>query len=486
MTMFSILVQVRDPIVGALRALVASLEAQTFPDWELVLTVDRLQQQDRLLLADLAAEHPKLRIELRKTEELLAWACNDLLPDLGTWVGFMEQHDRLAPTALAAIAAGIAGTPSARIVYTDEEARDVFEHVSLRHSKGAINPLRLRHQEYLTQLAVIQTAWLSSAGGFDRLASDRPTHDLYLRALESLGPSAFLNIPERLYWRRRDYLAPKPPIRRQPHMVDYDLHAVKQHLTRKGILASVTQGHGTLDIEYAPTGCPSVTVVAIVTDQTGPAIAMLRQLDSQPQYQPLTVRVLYTGTNPTIAADYRDFCAGLRFRFRQVTEELVPALNQEAATADCDLLLFLQGTPINPRWLHRMVDHAQIPGITTVGARTMSPLRLTQPGVLGWKYEGWDWNSRGRFNLLTVPHEIAAVSPTCLLTDLRRFLALGGFNPNYPTLYGHDYCLRAGTTAWVPGSQVHVTETVIPAAEAEVFSQAWAGWIDPFGVHQSL
>lgn len=488
MSKFSILVQVQDPLLPAFQRMLDSVQAQTFTDWELVLVVSQQAQADRLLLADLAAINPQLRVEVRNTDELLAWSCNALLPTLGTWTGFLGQHDCLTPTALAEINATLQTHTSARVIYTDEEARNIWDLISLRTQKGAVDGMRLCTQEYLRDLAMFQTAWLQTLGGFDPLASDRPTHDLYLRTLEQLGPSAFHYIPQRLYQRFRNYLTPSTDPRRKPHMVDYDLHAVRQHFARCELPATADQVNGTVELAFSFDRTPSVHAILVVGDDTVAGIRAIKSLGIVPVYQPLTIQVLFHGSTDEASDTYETVCAGERYRYRRISGDLVPALNQEGRHTDSDFVLFLQGAAINPFWLQRLVDYAQLPGIGATGARTLSPKRLTQPGVLGWKYEGWDWNSRGRFNQLSVPHQVAAVSPTCLLVDARTFTNLGGFDPSYPSLYGMDYCLRLSQAnlgvVFVPGSQVHVEETSLPPAEVTQFGTEWAGWVDPYGLHQ--
>jgi hypothetical protein len=488
MPQFSLLVRVQDPNPVYLRKLVESFQQQTVADAELILVVDNAADQGTTLdcLQGAAA-----RIELCPAGALLAWHCNTLLPTLGTWVGFVDQHDLLAPTALEAIQQGILTTPLARVIYTDEEMHSDFGTVSMRFNKGVINPMRLRSQEYLRSLAVMQVSFLVASGGFDRLASDCPTHDYYLRVLESQGPGAFLNIPERLYWRRRSYPpAPLAKPQQASYMVDYDLHAVQQHLVRSALPAKARQIHGTLEVSYQFDRQPSVGVIMTVGDDLLTGLAAIKSLNLAPVYRPRNVKIIYAGNDLAIAQEYMGRCSGLRFSFRHVVGSLVAALNQEGLTADVDYLLFVHGRPLNPYWMHKLVDYMQQPGIGAVGARLMSPNRLSQPGVSGYQYEGWHWNSRGRFNVLTVPHQISMLSPACLLLDCRQFHSSGGFAPNLPTLYGMDYCLhldQAGlANILVPDSLIEVEETPIDPAELVQLQQSWGGWKDRFNLHQSL
>lgn len=491
MAQFSILVRIHDPAPSNLVHLIESLDAQTLPDWELVLVVSQFRHGDRQLVADLTAGHPKIRVEVRPDDEPLAQSCNALLATLGTWVGFMDQDDWLDPSTLSRIESARLLNSYARVIYTDEENRNAFDHASLRFDKGDLNPARLELQEYIRDLAMLHVGWLMEAGGFDRLASDRPSHDFYLRTLETLGKDAFQNVPFRLYFRRRSYLTANLAPRRRPYMVDYDLHAVRQHFARCHIPATVEQLNGTLEVEYQFAHYPSVLAIVSVDDNTAQGVATLLAMKNLgPRYPRLEVQALYRGTDPASIQEYTTACAGLKFKLNISTDSAPVALNQVALRAETDLLLFLEGRPLSEKWLHHLVHQTQLPDIVATGPRLISPLRITQPGVFGYKYEGWDWNSRGRFNILSIPHQVSALSPACLLVDTRVFQTFVGFDPNYPTLYGMKLTMQLSTNGHgvtsIPGAQVLVQEQEVPVQERERFTDAWAGWKDPYRLHQSL
>ena len=462
MPKFSILSRVRNTTVAELQQLLGTMEMQTSSDWELVLLTGYSYLADQALVADLLESNPQLRHEVRPDDELVEWSANALLETLGTWVGFLGQQDLLLPEALATMGQAIATAPATQVAYSDEEARNRFGHISGRFSKGAINPLRLRHQEYLRDLALIRTAWLQELGGFDLLASDWPRHDLYLRTLEARGPAAFLNVGVRLFQRFWNPRFPIPDARRKTHMVGFDLHGIRQALARLALPAKVRQRAGTAEIRYRFDRRPWVTL--LIVDNGSQVLAEAQKtLAETTLYRPLTVKVVAGG------------------------EDLVERLNQEMLRCDTDLVCLLQGLPLNPDWLGLLVDHAMLAGAGAIGGRLSSPTRLTQPGLVNYRFEGWDWNTRGRFNELAVPHQVSAISPHALVIDPRVFLAYGQFRPEFPTLYAMDLCLRldaAGrANCLVPDAQILVEETLPATAEITNFWAAWPDWSCRFGLH---
>lgn len=492
MSQFSLLVRIQAPIKGELSGLLDSLEAQTSPDWELVLVVSHSRASDWLLVQQLIAARPRMRAVLRPDDELLAWACNALLPTLGTWTGFLDQHDRLVPTALATLAGAIAAQPQARVVYADECHRNRFERLSLTTAKGAFDRYRLVTQEYLGAPALIHTAHLQAAGGFDRLASDVPTHDLYLRTLEVHGPGAFHYVPAVLCQHHRTYLEPRPEdVRRLPHLVRYDLFAIRQHLTRAQLTAQVRQEHGTARVDYHHPATPGVHVWLLVDDNQETGIARMHALNRTHGYRLIRIQVLHRGTDPEAARHYQTLAKALGWDFTQPVSPLPSALNQALPYLEHDWVVVLDGLPISRGWLLDLMAQAQLPGVGAVGARCTDPRRIVAPGVLGYRYDGWDWNTRGRFNRLQVPHQIGALGSSCLLFNARIARVLGGFREDLPILWAMDFSLRVDQAGHalvtVPAAHIQAQDGPSPdPAERDLLESSWGGWQDRFGLHLPL
>ena len=492
MPQFSLLVRIQNPIKGELSGLLDSLEAQTNPDWELVLVVANSEASDWLLVQQLITGRPRMRAVLRPDDELLAWSCNFLLPTLGTWVGFLDQHDRLVSAALATLAGELTAQPQARVVYADECHRNRFERLSFVTSKGAFDPYRLVTQEYLGAPALIQTAYLQAAGGFDRLASDVPTHDLYLRTLEALGPGAFHYVPAVLCQHHRTYLEPRPQdVRRLPHLVRYDLFAIRQHLTRTKAIAQARQEHGTARVDYRHPIAPGVHVWLLVGDDQEEGIARMHALNRTHGYRLTRIQVLHQGSDPEAARHYQTLAKALGWDFSQPVSALPSTLNQALPYLEHDWVVVLDGQPGSCGWLLELMGQAQLPGVGAVGARCTDPCWITAPGVLGYRYVGWDWNTRGRFNRLQVPHQTGALGSGCLLFNARIARALAGFREDLPTLWAMDFSLRVDEAGHalltVPAAHILAGPGEPPApAERTLFQSSWSGWQDRFGLHQSL
>lgn len=477
MPKYSILMRLNQPDQLRFVAAVESVMNQTQPDWELVL----LGSAEDLARSTVIS--PQVRTVVCQPSELTGAVVNRERPLLGEWIGFLGQEDLLLPEALAELDAAMLANPLPEVWYTDEESRNWFGQISMRFSKGAFDPVRLRSQEYLRDLTVVHRDLLTAIGGFDLTANACPTHAVYLKAFEHKGESAFGHVPKRLYQRFRDHRQPLP-------RMDHDLSAIEGHLARMMIPAEVRQLNGGAYIQYQYPDLPMVTVLLIVGDDPVAGLRRIRRSQVGPVYPAASFRVLHLGQDPEAARLYQQECSTLRMRYVRSDLSVPAAVNQQAKLIDTSLMLILQGEAVHPRWLHRLIDHAREPDVGAVGGGCFSGRFLHQPGVLGHAYHDWDWNTAGRFEVLTVSHQVAAVSPACLLIDTRRFLQYQ-FDPSYPVLYGMELCLRLYAdgrfSRWVSPCRIEVERGQIAApAEIEQLRTAWPAWKDRFGLHLPL
>lgn len=462
MPVFSVLVRVQDATPAILSGLVATLTAQTFVDWELILLPDKDNLYDRDLVLAQVQAHAQVRGVLRDSTEIAPWVANRIIDSLGGWVAVMDQRDRLDPTALAKIYDTFQANLSAQIIYTDEESHNRDGVVSLRFTKGDINPVRLRYYDYLRNLAFVARETLRAMGGYHRMASDFPSHDLYLRILDAYGPQVFINIPERLFFRHRNHAERGVGKERLELLNGFDMWGIQEHLDRNGIAGVLRRRGGTAEIVYKPHRKPWVTLI-VINDGTPLLEETMRTAYTHFLYRPLTVKAITNGP------------------------DLVQELNQEISRCDTEYACVLWGLPANTDWLDDLIGLATTPGAGAIGGRLINPIQMVQPGLAGYRFEGWDWNSRGRFNELTTPHNVSAVSQHCLLLDVAKFVEVGQFDPSLPQLFSMDYCLRlaqAGySTIQVPRCIVQVNSHVPTSDEILEFWSRYPGWVCPYGLH---
>jgi hypothetical protein len=182
----SVVVPVRDPDPAHFDALVASLQVQDLPEWQLCL-VDDGSRDPRIAgrLAELARQDPRV-VLVRHADALgigaasnaaAAMACAEVLV-------FVDHDDVLAPGALRRVAEAFASDARLDLAYTDE---DQLVGPRLRVApvvKPGASPFLLLGHNYVTHLMSLRRSLFEALGGFRPDYDGSQDHDLALRAFE--------------------------------------------------------------------------------------------------------------------------------------------------------------------------------------------------------------------------------------------------------------------------------------------------------------
>lgn len=488
MPKFSLLVRLQNPNQKAFKALLVSLEAQTNPDWELVLIYDPDQAELKALAEKLTTGMTQVRLVPAPVDELVEWTWNRLNDELGDWVIVLDQHDHLVPEALDAFGTASTLHPDAAVIYSDECSYGAGR-TSFTTDKGEFDQVRLVYQNYLGRAVAVRRQAVSALGGFDRLASDNPMHALFLKILERQGPTAFAYVPQVLCRHLRTYLEPRnPDIRFEAYMPRYDLHGVTDHLSRRGLCARPRQYNGTLRLNLAISGpYPKVHLWAEVTDTWSPG-QWLSMIHRSLRYPHLQVTLLYRGEDPVTSRRLEEAAKSVGWGYLCSQTSLPALLNQALPTTDANYFVASQGVPVTRGWLKHLVHQTLWGNVFAVGARGFRGTRLASLGELGYRYAGWDWNTRGRFNHLQVPHQVGALGSGTLLMDTCKLRDLGALREDLPHLWAMDITLRARRADHLlvadPTVYVCLPQVLeVPAAERELLTQLWESWRDPYNMH---
>jgi GT2 family glycosyltransferase len=179
------------------------------------------------------------------------------------------------------------------------------------------------------------------------------------------------------------------------------------------------------------------------------------------------------------------------------------------STGEVILLLNDDVTPVEPGWLHRMVQSALMPGVGAVGARLTYPdgsiqhagVMLGLGGVAGHLWKGMSKADAQRSPYVALPGSRLAVTGACLAVRRSVFEEAGGLDEMFPVAFNDiDFCLRLharGLRTVYRGDAVLVhhegqsrgqdDESTAKrkrlAAETRKFLDRWKGmtWDDPYG-----
>ena len=184
-----------------LRAAIASVAAQSWPDWEL-LAVDDASPDPHVarVLAEAAAD-PRVRVVRRSANGGVSVTSDEAVATArGEYVAFLDHDDVLHPRALELAVRFLVRRPETDWLFTDEDRVDEAG----AHSEPMFKPGWSRHLllalNLVSHMRVVRRAAIESAGGHRPGFEGAQDYDLALRLLASGG--TFRHLPGPLYhWR---------------------------------------------------------------------------------------------------------------------------------------------------------------------------------------------------------------------------------------------------------------------------------------------
>lgn len=485
----SLVVPVFNPPLAFLRAMVESVQAQTYPHWQLCLADASTEPTIAPWLSSVARSDSRIVVHtLAGNHGITANSQAALDLATGDFVGFLDHDDMLAPFALHEVSRAIAQQPDADVIYSDEDKLDEQGQRIEPIFKPDWSPDTLRSRNYLCHFTVIRRSLLQSLSGFRAGFEGAQDYDLVLRATERAR--RIVHVPSILYHWRMHAGSTAARTESKTYAFEAGRKALEDHLRRTGLHGTVQHGPvlGTYRVTYALTRRPLVSVIIPSKDH---ADLLARSVNSlaRGSYEPYEVLVVENGSvNPATFAYYDELRSQPNARVLTWDQPFnYAAVNNFAARqARGELLLFLNNDvdAINPDWLANLVRYAIQPGVGAVGAKLYYPDDTVQHagvivgmgGVAGHGHVNFPRDAGGYDHRLRYTQNLAAVTGACLMTPRAAFEQVGGFDEGYVLAFNDvDLCvklLHAGLRiVWTPDAELYHYESKTRGPEDTVEKQ---------------
>lgn len=463
---FSVVTPVFDPPARVLQAMIASITAQSFTDWELCLVDDcSTQAHVRRILDKAAASDPRIRVAYRAENGGIVAASNDALAlATGEFVALVDNDDELHLDALHRVDEALTATPEADYVYTDEDKIDEAGHRAHAFLKPDWSPERLRTQMYTCHLSVLRRSLVDEVGGFRQEFHGSQDWDLVFRVTERAR--AVVHVPGVLYhWRTLATSAAGGGEQAKPWAYEAGTRAIQAHCDRTGVEAVAEQDATRPGIYHLRPRLAHHDKVSIVI----PTGAQAREVRREQAV--LVERCVGSIVSTSSYPDYEIVCVIDEHTDRDVVDRVVrmgegrvrgvecggpfnfsERVNAGALASDGEHILLLNDDieTITPDWLERLVMYSRLPGVGAVGAKLLfGDERLQHAGVVfdevgpGHIYRGFAGQHGGYFDMLRVANNFQAVTGACLMTRRAVFEEVGGLSLLLPLNFNDiDYCLK--------------------------------------------
>lgn len=469
---FSIVTPVHETPADVLCAMLDSVRAQGFEDWELCLADDCSSRPHVAETLERAQrEDSRIRVERRESNGGIVPASNDALAMAGgEFVALLDHDDELHPDALALVHEAIEANPEADYVYTDEDKIDPAGRHSGPFFKPDWSPERFRTQMYTCHLSVLRRSLVEEVGGFDSEFEGSQDWDLVLKVAERAR--AVLHVPRILYhWRMLETSAAGGGEAAKPWAYEAGERAVHAHCERIGLPARVERDRsdpGVYHLQPALRRQPAVSIVIPTAGQSREVryedvvlvthcVRSIVETSTYDAYE--IVCVVDESTDPAVLGELREI-AGDRLRLVNFDRpfSFSAKINAGAVRSEGEHLLLLNDDMevVTPEWIERLAMYSGIPEVGAVGARLLwEDGRLQHAGVRfehglpGHLYRGFSGKFRGYANAARVAQNCLAVTGACLMTRRDVFDEVGGLTTTLPVNYNDmDYCLKQRAGGW--------------------------------------
>lgn len=243
-----------------LNQLLASLEKQSYDNWELCIadgsTSDAVENVIRKKQECYSRESRRYRIQYQRLKENNGISENTnegLKLVTGSYVGFMDHDDVLELNALYEVVKVINDFPDVDVIYSDEDkvSYDLGRHTQ-PHFKTDFNLELLRDNNYICHFLVVSKSLLEQVKGFRKEFDGSQDYDFILRCVEQA--KQVKHIPKILYHWRMHSASTAGDSDSKTYTFDAGQRAVAEHLKRMQIPAEVEKRIevGCFHVKYKP------------------------------------------------------------------------------------------------------------------------------------------------------------------------------------------------------------------------------------------
>jgi GT2 family glycosyltransferase len=489
----TLIVPVGDSGVSGLDLTMASLVAQSYPFWELLVVGEIAVAEPRLEL--LTREKRIKRVSPSLSGSTAADLNQAVHEATGAYVGIIDSGDAILSHGLFSMASALGKETD--LIYSDEDAGDADHRF-----KPDWDPVLELGRNYVSRLCLFRSKAVQKIGGFRTEAGSSYEWDLILRLTEVADEENILHVPHVLYHR--------------PHAVLRDtrnsgVKIVAEALVRRGEDGDVVPSEASRGIEVwrpvAPE--PMVTVLIPTRDRADLLSKCLDTLRSVTTYRNFEIIVVDNGTREEASVHYLESLA-TDPRIRVIRDEgpfNYSRLNNLAAEQANGEILALLNNDVEitePRWMTQLVAYATMVDVGAVGARLLYPDGSIQHGgvIIGFQGVAGHAHVRGHTGYddrAVLDQTLSAVTAACLFVKKELYHRVGGLDEGFAVSFNDiDFCLKlrqlglrniyAGTAACIHHESVSRGSEQTPEnrerfhEETKRFQTRWRDWLenDPY------
>ncbi len=373
---FSILVPLYNTNEVYLTEMIRSVQAQTYPEWELCLAdgSDAEHAYVERVVRELAKNDPRIkykRLEKNAGISENTNACAQMAT--GEYLGFLDHDDLLSPAALYMNAEAILET-KADVLYSDEDHLSLKGEHCFPFRKPDWSPDLLYSQMYICHFTTMKRSLFNQLGGFCSEFDGSQDYDLMLRISEKT--KNIVHIPVILYTWRECETSTAANADAKPYAHEAGRRALDAHLKRRfGEHASAEDSEYTFvfDARFRLTEKPLVSIIMPMKDHHEMSDRCIESILQKSTYENYEILVLDNRSEKPETAEWFEKIAKRDPRIRVLAADMefnwskINNFGIYHAKGDVFIMLNNDTEVISPDWMERLAENAMRPDIGVVG-----------------------------------------------------------------------------------------------------------------------
>ena len=457
---FSVLVPLYNTPESFLKAMIESVQAQTYKNWELCLADG--SDSEHSFVGEICKNYAdgEKRIKYEKLERNLGISENTnacIRMATGEYIALFDHDDLLHPSALYEVMRAIC-EHGADFIYTDEntfseEPRDAYNP----HFKPDFSPDTLRSYNYICHLSVFSRELLDSVGYFRSEYDGSQDYDLILRLTEKA--KKVFHIRKILYYWRAHKNSVAQDVAAKPYTVTAAKKALAAHLERCGLKGEVLDSSvpTTYHIKYEIDGNPLISVIIPNKDHTDDLDVCLKSLYEKSSYKNFEVIIVENNSTEKETFEYYEKVKQQYDNLNVVTWTGIfnySAINNfgvNYAKGEYILLLNNDVEILNDNCLEEMLMFAQRKDVGAVGAKLYysddtvqhAGVILGLGGIAGHAHKHFDRHDPGYAARASIAQNLTACTAACLMMRRDVFDEVGGLDESFEVAFNDvDLCMK--------------------------------------------
>jgi glycosyltransferase involved in cell wall biosynthesis len=466
-----------------LKQMIASVQAQTYDNWQLCLADGTEDDAVEKLVKPYAEKDTRICYRHLSENKGIAENTNAaFFMAEGEWIGLLDHDDCLAENTLFEVLNAVQEAGGGEVVYTDEDKMDEKgEHHFQPHFKPNYNVDLLRSNNYITHFFSVKREIVNQVEGFRREYDGAQDYDFILRCIRA--SERVLHVPKILYhWRISPNSTADNPASKQ-YAFEAGQRAVSNYLKELGVEAVVsrTRDFGFYRVQYPVQGSPLVSVLIPNKDEAETLKRCLASVKKSTYRNMEIIIIENNSTDPETFAYYEelfqqkyeasgmltgsltggaDFSCRLKLVTYQGSFNYSAINNFGTSFAEGDYYILLNNDIeiLTPDWIEEMLGNCQRPEVGIVGARLQYPDKTLQHagivvglgGIAGNLFVGMKAERTGYLHKASIQLDYSAVTAACMMVKKDCYRLAGGMTEELAVAFNDvDFCLKAGEAGFL-------------------------------------